>query len=94
MKRERLNDELTIVGLVLILLFVLFYFINLTYKFNKVYLESLEAKKIAVELYEKQNTYIEMLDSMNKYADELEEELREYEYLKKLKKDLARNPWR
>lgn len=94
MRREELNDELTIVGLIFLIGFLIFYVMILNQKVDKLHLESLEAKKIAVELYNQQDSYIEMLDSMNEYADTLEEELEGYSYLEKLKKDLDRNPER
>lgn len=54
--------------------------------------ELFEAKTIAVELYNSREVYIDMLNSMNTYATELEQELVQYKYLEKFKKDLDRSP--
>lgn len=94
MKKEQLNDELTITGLIFLLGFLIFYLIIFSQKVERLSNENLEIKKLAIELHESQKEYAEMLQSMNVYADKLEGELQDYKYLENLKKDLDRNPKR
>lgn len=94
MKKEQLNDELTITGLIFLLGFLVFYLIIFSQKVERLSNENLEIKKLAIELHESQKEYAEMLQSMNVYADKLEGELQDYKYLENLKKDLDRNPKR
>lgn len=94
MKKEQLNDELTITGLIFLLGFLVFYLIIFSQKVERLSNENLEINKLAIELHESQKEYAEMLQSMNVYADKLEGELQDYKYLENLKKDLDRNPKR
>lgn len=52
------------------------------------------AMELVIIIDEENKSYAAMLQSMNAYADELEEEINQYEYLHKLKKDLDRNTFK
>ena len=50
-----------------------------------------KAMELVITIDEENKSYDSMLQSMNAYVDELEEEINQYEYLHRLKKDLDRN---
>ena len=50
-----------------------------------------KAMELVITIDEENKSYDSMLQSMNAYADELKEEINQYEYLHRLKKDLDRN---
>ena len=50
-----------------------------------------KAMELVITIDEENKSYYSMLQSMNAYADELKEEINQYEYLHRLKKDLDRN---
>lgn len=93
MKTKSLNDELTIVGLILILLFVGYELF--TYK-----AKVLEAQKAVIFLDNKLtktetklDTVSEQLVDTTESINQLAEDIQSYQYLEELKKDIDRNLW-
>ena len=81
MNTERLNDELTITGLIFIFLVM----VPLMYiKIVKVENELYQAKSIAVDLYEESSLAYEMVESLNKELDLAGEYIKHEKLLKDL----------
>lgn len=70
MNQERLNDELTVVGLVLVLLFLIYYLINYAYQKQYLYDKVFEAQKVAIFLNnELAKTEFELTETRNELVD-------------------------
>ena len=82
MKEKQLNDELTIVGLVLVLLFIGYYLIIFYSSAADLFHQSREAKTIAVEL----NDRVKILEQKN---IAMEDKLQEYQKIDAIVKDIA-----
>ena len=85
------KDEMVVVSTIYILIIVLFMLVIQIKETKREEAAKLEAMSIAIDLDKSNNEYIVMLDSMNNYADTLEKEIKEYEYIERLKKDLDRS---
>ena len=84
MNTERLNDELTITGLIFIFLVL----VPLMYiKIVKVENELYQAKTIAVDLYEESSIAYEMVESLNNELDNIDNKHK----LDNLLKDLSQS---
>lgn len=91
MNEKKLNDELTIVGLVLVLLYIVYYLV--TYVNYSLHLESkvTQAQKTAIYL-DKRLTQTELsLSATNANLINIQSTLKNYEFLDKIKKDIDRN---
>ena len=90
MKKEQLNDELTIVGLLLVMMFVCYYTITFNNKMT-------EAMKVAIIL-DQRLTHIEsenkksgeLIDTYRDMVNSLNRELDSFEEVETLHKDLLR----
>ncbi len=91
MNEKKLNDELTIVGLILLLFFVVYYLSS--YVNYAIHLESKvnEAQRTAIFL-DKRLTQTELsLSATNANLLNIKKNLKSYEFLDKIKKDIDRN---
>ena len=91
MNEKKLNDELTIVGLILVLLYIVYYLV--TYVNYSLHLESkvTQAQKTAIYL-DKRLTQTELsLSATNTNLINIQSTLKNYEFLDKIKKDIDRN---
>ena len=50
MREQQLNDELTIVGLILVLLFLMYYLFGYAYKAHKLHTNFIEAQRVVIIL--------------------------------------------
>ena len=82
MNEKRLNDELTVVGLVLILMFISYYLITISIEANKVYKEFKYAKVLAIKLNNR-------LETAEKQIVQLEKENEELSHMEEIVKDIA-----
>lgn len=91
LNEKKLNDELTIVGLILIVAFILYYlsiFFNQTLHLtNKV----IEAQKTAIFLDKRLEQTEQTLIITNQSLTQIQDRLSDYEFLDKIKKDIDRN---
>lgn len=89
MKQERLNDELTIVGLILLLLFLTYYIINYNYQNQKLHNKAIEAQSVAIYLNnELVKTEFELAETKDKLIT-LEGQRDEEALISKIIKDIA-----
>lgn len=89
MKQERLNDELTIVGLILLLLFLTYYIINYNYQNQKLHNKVIEAQSVAIYL---NNELVKTESELTETKAELEttkSEVEESNLIKRILKDIA-----
>ena len=78
MKQKQLNDELTIVGLILVLMFIIYQLLSYSSKIDKLKDSVIEAKKVAI-----------MLDNrLTKTENQLEQTRTQLQYLNQNQKDL------
>ena len=89
MKEERLNDELTIVGLFLVLLFILYYLYLYIVKIDHLYNDSIEAKKIAIFLNDRLTKTEQQLNNTNSQLIKLQEQRDEEDHITQILKDIA-----
>lgn len=82
MNEKRLNDELTVVGLVLILMFISYYLITISIEANKVYKEFKYAKVLAIKLNNR-------LETAEKQIVKLEKKNEELSHMEEIVKDIA-----
>ena len=83
-----MKKDLTIVGLVFILIIQLAISIKDNIQKEKLTEKLIELKQVNSNLNEDNNNYIFMLDNMNKYADQLENQINKIEQTDKLLKEL------
>lgn len=89
MKQKQLNDELTIVGLVLIMLFIVYHLIVYTYKVDKLNDKVLEAQRVAIFLNNRlAKTEFELTDTRNALID-LRNQREEENQITQILKDIA-----
>ena len=70
MKQKQLNDELTIVGLVLVMLFIAYHLVVYTYKVDKLNDKVLEAQRVAIFLNNRlAKTEFELTETRNELVD-------------------------
>jgi septal ring factor EnvC (AmiA/AmiB activator) len=93
MNSKRLNDELTIIGLI----FVLGYALFTSYQYSN---RLLEAQKAVIHLDKKLTKAEVKLDKTNEYLEQtksqlitLSDDVSKLQHLDKLKKDIDRNLW-
>lgn len=91
MNEKKLNDELTIVGLILTLAFVSYYLS--TYIDYALHLESkvTEAQRTAIYLDKRLSKTEESLTQTNQNLINIQSTLEDYKFLEKIKKDIDRN---
>ena len=91
-KDYNLNDELTVVGVILILMVLCGYLVHFQNKYEAQKVETLKAQKIAVELYEEKKVVEDRLDIAHENLSNINRELDKYELaedtLKKVIKEL------
>ena len=83
-----MKKDLTIVGLVFILIIQLAISLKDNIQKEKLTEKLIELKQVNSNLNEDNNNYIFMLDNMNKYADQLENQINKIEQTDKLLKEL------
>ena len=90
MNEKKLNDELTIVGLILTLAFVIYYLsayvnysLHLEYKVN-------EAQQVAILLDKRLTKTEQALTHTNNSLDSVNQVLKDMEFYRKVQKDLDR----
>ena len=89
MKQKQLNDELTIVGLVLVMLFIVYHLVVYTYKVDKLNDKVLEAQKVAILLNNRlAKTEFELTDTRNALID-LRNQREEEDHITQILKDIA-----
>lgn len=89
MKQKQLNDELTIVGLVLIMLFIVYHLVVYTYKVDKLNDKVLEAQRVAIFLNNRlAKTEFELTDTRNALID-LRNQREEEDQITQILKDIA-----
>ena len=92
MKQKQLNDELTIVGLVLVMLFIVYHLVVYTYKVDKLNDKVLEAQRVAIFLNNRlAKTEFELTDTRNALID-LRNQREEENQITQILKDIA-TPW-
>lgn len=89
MKQERLNDELTIVGLILLVSFVAYYLILYVSITNELEERLLETKKIAIMLDKRLEKTEDRLDSSQEQIANLQKQLDENKKIDSIIKDIA-----
>ena len=89
MKQKQLNDELTIVGLVLVMLFIVYHLVVYTYKVDKLNDKVLEAQRVAILLNNRlAKTEFELTDTRNALID-LRNQREEEDQITQILKDIA-----
>ena len=89
MKQKQLNDELTIVGLVLVMLFIVYHLVDYTYKVDKLNDKVLEAQRVAIFLNNRlAKTEFELTDTRNALID-LRNQREEENQITQILKDIA-----
>lgn len=89
MNQERINDELTIVGLVLIMLFIVYDLVIYTYKVDKLNDKVLEAQQEAISLNNRlAKTEFELTDTRNELTD-LKNYIEDQDFISQVLKDIA-----
>jgi len=89
MKQKQLNDELTIVGLVLVMLFIVYHLVVYTYKVDKLNDKVLEAQRVAIFLNNRlAKTEFELTDTRNALID-LRNQREEENQITQILKDIA-----
>lgn len=89
MKQKQLNDELTIVGLVLVMLFIVYHLVVYTYKVDKLNDKVLEAQRVAIFLNNRlAKTEFELTDTRNALID-LRNQREEEDQITQILKDIA-----
>ena len=89
MKQKQLNDELTIVGLVLVMLFIVYHLVVYTYKVDKLNDKVLEARRVAIFLNNRlAKTEFELTDTRNALID-LRNQREEENQITQILKDIA-----
>lgn len=89
MKQKQLNDELTIVGLVLVMLFIVYHLVVYTHKVDKLNDKVLEAQKVAIFLNNRlAKTEFELTDTRNALID-LRNQRDEEDQITQILKDIA-----
>ena len=89
MKQKQLNDELTIVGLVLVMLFIVYHLVVYTYKVDKLNDKVLEAQRVAIFLNNRlAKTEFELTDTRNALID-LHNQREEENQITQILKDIA-----
>ena len=78
-KDSRLNDELTVVGVILILVVLCGYLVHFQNKYEAQKVETLKAQKIAVEIYQEKKQVENRLDIAHENLSNINRELDKYE---------------
>ncbi len=78
-KDYNLNDELTVVGVILILMVLCGYLVHFQNKYEAQKVETLVAQKVAVELYEEKKAVEDRLDIAHENLGNINRELDKYE---------------
>ena len=78
-KDYNLNDELTVVGVILILMVLCGYLVHFHNKYEAQKVETLKAQKIAVEIYEEKKQVESRLDIAHENLNNINRELDKYE---------------
>ena len=89
MEQEQLNDELTVVGLVLVILFIVYQLISSRYTEDNLKAKVLEAQKVAIHLNnELATTEFELTETKDKLMT-LEDQREEEALISQIIKDIA-----
>lgn len=91
MNQKRLNDELTVVGLILVLLFISYYLASYVSHTSHLQYKVEEAQKTAILLDKRLTQTEQSLESTKEYLEEVQSTLDNYSFLDKVIKDIDRN---
>lgn len=91
MNQKRLNDELTIVGLVLVLLFISYYLASYVSHTSYLQYKVEEAQKTAIFLDKRLTQTEQSLEATKEDLEEVQSTLDDYSFLDKVIKDIHRN---
>ena len=91
MSQKRLNDELTVVGLILVLLFTSYYLYSYVSHTSYLQYKVEEAQKTAILLDKRLTQTEQSLESTKEYLEEVQSTLDNYSFLDKVIKDIDRN---
>lgn len=91
MNQKRLNDELTIVGLVLVLLFISYYLASYVSHTSYLQYKVEEAQKTAIFLDKRLTQTEQSLEATKENLEEVQSTLDDYSFLDKVIKDIHRN---
>lgn len=89
MHSKRLNDELTIVGLILVLLFIVYHLINAHYQAAQLQTKLAEAQSWAIKLDSRLTTTEYQLEQTAESIEQLQTNLDEYRTIEPILKDIA-----
>lgn len=89
MKTKALNDELTIVGLILVLLFVVYHLINSYYQSIQLQAKLTEAQTWAIKLDNRLTATEYQLEQTAESIEQLQTDLDDYRSIEKISKDIA-----
>lgn len=98
-QQEILESELTVVGLLFVMLWLLLNLGLTNYHTKHLNAQLLEVKSLVIEYYNGEKQALEWVQSLNEELDityaeisELKQDIQQFEHLDKLKKELDRNP--
>lgn len=89
MKQKQLNDELTIVGLILVLIFIIYQLLAYSIKIDKLKDNVIEAKKVAIMLDNRLTITETKLSSTKQELDYLSQNQQNLKELEIILKDIA-----
>ena len=89
MKQKQLNDELTIVGLILVLIFIVYQLLSYSIKIDKLKDSVIEAKKVAIMLDDRLTITETKLVSTEQELDYIYQNQQNLKELETILKDIA-----
>ena len=89
MKQKQLNDELTIVGLILVLVFIMYQLLSYSIKIDKLKDSVIEAKKVAIMLDDRLTITETKLVSTEQELDYIYQNQQNLKELETILKDIA-----
>ena len=89
MKQKQLNDELTIVGLILVLVFIMYQLLAYSIKIDKLKDSVIEAKKVAIMLDDRLTITETKLVSTEQELDYIYQNQQDLKELEAILKDIA-----
>ena len=89
MKQKQLNDELTIVGLILVLVFIIYQLLSYSIKIDKLKDSVIEAKKVAIMLDDRLTITETKLVSTEQELDYIYQNQQNLKELETILKDIA-----
>lgn len=89
MNSKRLHDELTIVGMCLVVMFILYYLVSYTIRTTTLEERLLEAQKVAIILNTRLTETEYQLEQTAESIEQLQVDLDEYRTIEPILKDIA-----